>query len=62
MLGGFIGAIITAWILQLFGVGDMIINVIQPFTSVKLTLDYYYVGLGLIGLVGGAFDNIERNY
>lgn len=58
MLGGFIGGLIVAWILSLFGVDAMILEVVQPFVeTVKLTNSHYYVAFGLIGLIGGAFSS-----
>ena len=56
MLGGFIGGLITAWILSLFNINGMLIEVIQPMTSVVLTNSHYYVFIGMIGLIGGAFS------
>lgn len=55
MLSGFIGGLITAWILSWFGVNEMLIEVIQPMTSIILTNSHYYVFIGMIGLFGGAF-------
>lgn len=54
MLGGFVSGLLVAWILQLFGVGNMVLDVFQPFTIVKLTLSHYYIGFGLIGFISGA--------
>lgn len=56
MYSGFIGGIIVAWILSLFGMDHMILEVCQSFTEVQLTTSYYYIGFALIGLVGGAFN------
>lgn len=55
MLGGFISGFIVGWILTLFDVHTMILEVLQPLTSVQLTVAHFYVALGLIGLIGGAF-------
>ena len=56
MLGGFIGGLFVAWILSLFHVNVMIIDVVQPFVkTVVLTNSHYYIAFGLIGLIGGAF-------
>lgn len=56
MLGGFIGGLIVGWVLNWFHVADMIIDVAQPFIGVELTHSHYYVLLGMIGLIGGAFS------
>ena len=56
MLEGFIGGLLTAWILTLFDMNIMIIEVLQPYVKhVELTNSHYYILLGLIGLIGGAF-------
>lgn len=55
MLGGFIGGLVTAWFLNLFGVGNMVIEVLQPFTNTVLTHSHYYIIFAIIGLIGGAF-------
>lgn len=55
MLGGFISGFIVAWILTWFNVHVMVLEVLQPLTSVQLTTAHFYVALGLIGLIGGAF-------
>lgn len=55
MLGGLIAGLMTGWILNCFNVADMVIEVLQPFVSVPLTHSHYYVFLGIVGLVGGAF-------
>ena len=56
MLGGLIGGLITGWVLNWFNVADMVIDVLQPFVSVELTHSHYYVFLGIVGLIGGAFS------
>ena len=57
MLEGFIGGLIVAFILSLFGVDKMLIEVIQPFfTAVTLTKSHYYLAFAIIGLIGGAFN------
>ncbi|MDA3732369.1 hypothetical protein PBV87_12810 [Niameybacter massiliensis] len=55
MLEGFIGGLIVAWLLSLFGVDHMVLEVCQTFTEVQLTTSFYYIGFALIGLIGGAF-------
>lgn len=55
MLDGFVGGLIVAWILSLFNVDSMVLEVCQSFTDIQLTTSYYYIGFALIGLIGGAF-------
>ena len=56
MLEGFVGGLFTAWVLSLFEINDMIIEVLQPFVkNIILTDSHYYVLFGLIGLIGGSF-------
>lgn len=57
MLGGFIGGLFVAWVLSLFGVNTIILEVTQPFIkTIILTNSHYYILFGLIGLIGGAFS------
>lgn len=55
MLGGFVGGLLVAWILSFFGVDNMLIDVIQPFTTVALNVSQYYVAFGVLGMIGGMF-------
>lgn len=55
MLIGFISGLIVAFILSLFSVDTMIIQVIQEIFSKDISTATYYIGFGLIGLIGGAF-------
>lgn len=55
MLGGFLSGLLVGWILSLFNVDKMMIEVLQPFIPVCLTTSHYYMTLGMIGLIGGAF-------
>lgn len=56
MISGFISGMITAFILSLFGVDHMFIEVMQNFTlGLPLTTSHYYMFFGFIGLLGGAF-------
>lgn len=56
MLDGFITGLVVAWILSLFGVDKMVVEVLQPFTKVLLTSSHYYMGFALIGLIGAALS------
>ena len=56
MISGFISGMITAFILSLFGVDHMFIEVMQNFTlGLPLTTSHYYMFFGFRGLLGGAF-------
>lgn len=56
MLDGFVGGLFVAFILSLFSVDEMILEVLKPFiTTITLTKSHYYILFGLIGLVGGLF-------
>ena len=56
MLSGFLSGLITAFVLSLFGVDHMFIEVMQNFTlGLPLTTSHYYMFFGFIGLLGGAF-------
>lgn len=55
MLSGILGGLLTAWILELFGFGTMLISVLQPFATIPLTINHYYVMFALTGLVGSIF-------
>jgi len=60
MLGGFVAGLITAWILSLFGVNTIIIEVMQQLVkNIILTNSHYYIIFGLIGLIGGAFNKCD---
>lgn len=55
MLGGFVAGLVTAWILALFGVDKMIIDSLYEIFDISISVSVYYIGFGLIGLIGGAF-------
>lgn len=55
MLEGFVGGLLTAWILSWFGVDHMIIDSLYEVFNISISESVYYVGFGLIGLIGGAF-------
>lgn len=55
MLEGFVSGFIVGWVLTWFDIDQMVLEVLQPLTSVQLTIAHFYVALGLIGLIGGAF-------
>lgn len=53
VVDGFVVGLIVAWILSLFNVNSMVLEVCQSFTDIQLTISYYYIGFALIGLIGG---------
>ncbi len=55
MLEGFVGGLLTAWILSWFGVDHMIIDSLYEVFNISISESVYYVGFRLIGLIGGAF-------
>lgn len=50
---GVISGLLFAWILTFFHVNKMLIEVLQPFTTITLTNSTYYVFFILIGVVVG---------
>ena len=57
MLDGIIGGLIVAWVLSLFGVDEICINVLQPFIrGITLTTDHFYFAFGIIGLIAWIFN------
>lgn len=55
MLGGFIGGLIVAWILSLFGIDNMVIKSVAEVFKVGISVSTYYIAFGVVGLIGGAF-------
>ena len=61
MLDGIIYGLIVAWILAIFNVDNICINVLQPFfTNVKLTTDHYYFAFGVFGLIAGIMSHSNQ--
>lgn len=61
MLEGLIEGLIVAWILTLFKVDRICIDVLQPFiTQVELTTSHFYFVLGLLGLIGGILYDVHK--
>lgn len=56
MLGGFVGGLLVAWILSLFGVHHMVINSVKELLGATISVSTYYISFGIIGLVSGAFS------
>lgn len=57
MLEGLVSGIALAWILSLFGVDAMFIEVFQPYYSTALTSAHFYVLFALVGIIGGAIQS-----
>ena len=51
MLGGILCGLLCGWILALFNVDKICIQILQPITPFILTTAHYYFILGLIGLL-----------
>lgn len=56
MLKGFVGGLVVAWILSWFNVDHMIAQGLWEVFRLHISPATYYIGLGLIGLIGGAFN------
>lgn len=53
MIIGILYGLLCGWILALFNVDDICIEVLQPFISFELTTTHYYFVFGLVGLIYG---------
>lgn len=60
MLNGLLYGLLTAEILVWFGVDEIFINALQPFfPKILLTDDLFYFVLGMLGIIGGALEQIK---
>lgn len=57
MIGGILYGLLCGWILTLFNVDDICIEVLQQFISFELTTAHYYFVFGLIGMIYGIIHN-----
>lgn len=57
MIIGILYGFLCGWILALFNVDDICIEVLQPFISFKLTTTHYYFVFGVVGLIYGIIHN-----
>lgn len=48
---------LCGWVLALFNVDDICIEVIQQFISFELTTAHYYFVFGLLGMIYGIIHN-----
>ena len=55
MLGGLIGGVVTAFVIDFFGFSSAALSLIQPFVKTPLNTSHLYLILGAIGVIGGAF-------
>ena len=56
MITGIIFGLISGVVLSLFTVDKICIEVLQPFTSIKLTEAHYYFIFGALGLMSSVFN------
>ena len=62
MISGFLAGAITAFILKLFGINVIFLELIQPFfDTITLTDSHYYIIFGVIGAIGSAFSSSITN-
>lgn len=57
MIGGILYGLLCGWILALFHVDDICIEVLQPFIPFILTTAHYYFVFGICGLIYGIIHN-----
>lgn len=55
MLDGIAEGLVVAWILSCFDIHNMLIEVVQPFIDVNLTISHYYIAFAAIGMIGRLF-------
>lgn len=53
MLDGIISGLLVAWVLSWFNIHNMLIDVLQPYINLDLTINHYYVAFLVIGMIGG---------
>lgn len=51
MLIGVVGGLLCAWILQIFGFGNMITSSINQLTGTNVNITVYYTIFAIIGLL-----------
>lgn len=57
MIGGILYRLLCGWILALFNVDEICIEVLQPIIPFELTTVHYYFVFGLVGLIYGIIHN-----
>ena len=55
MLDGIAEGLVVAWILSCFDIHNMLIEVVQPFIDVDLTISHYYIAFAAIGMLSRLF-------
>ena len=53
MIGGILYGLLCGWILTLFNVDNIYIEVLQPIVPFVLTTSHYYFVFGFVGIVYG---------
>jgi hypothetical protein len=57
MIGGILYGLLCGWILALFNVDNICIEVLQPIIPFVLTTAHYYFVFGLVGMIYGIIHN-----
>mgnify|MGYP000855674001 FL=1 len=57
MISGILYGLLCGWILTLFHVDGIFIEVLQPFIPFVLTTAHYYFVFGICGLIYGIIHN-----
>jgi ABC-type uncharacterized transport system permease subunit len=55
MLSGFVGGLITAWILTIFDIDDILIGFFKETFKKSISINTYYVAFGILGMIAGLF-------
>ena len=58
VLSSAVDALITAWLLDLFGFGNIFISGCKEFFGLTVTINGYYFVFFLVGLAVGVYNNI----
>lgn len=53
MIGGILYGLLCGWILALFNVDNICIEVLQPIVPFVLTAAHYYFVFGVVGIIYG---------
>ena len=57
MIGGILYGLLCGWILALFNVDEICIEVLQSIIPFELTTVHYYFVFGLVGFIYGIIHN-----
>ena len=61
MLGGILGGLLTAFILEMLGLSAVAIEAIPPFIQTQLTVVHWCLIFGIIGGIGGDFKRYIKS-